>query len=359
MFMNAKLKIGIVYDVIYPYVKGGVEKRNWEIARRLAKRHEVHIFGMKFWEGEDVIRKEGVFLHGVCRPRMLYRNEGRRSIKQALYFSIHLAKPLMKTELDVIDCSNFPYFPLFVCKLKRKPLVATWHEVWGKKYWLEYLGWKGYIGNLVEIISAKLPDKIVSVSEHTQDNLLNVLGRKSEVVHNGISIGDIVRIKAKRDKNRIITVGRLLPFKNVDLIINAMPECLKKNKNAHLVIIGEGPERERLEKLAFGLPVEFKNFVKKHDGLLKEIKSSGVFVTQSSREGFGIIVIEALACGTAVVIPPYLSEFPYAKMCTVADGGQIAKKIFEAKPVARKDVEHFDWDGIAQEMERVYRGVVG
>lgn len=46
------MKIGIVYDVIYPYVKGGVEKRNWEIAKRLAKRHEVHIFGMKFWKRE-------------------------------------------------------------------------------------------------------------------------------------------------------------------------------------------------------------------------------------------------------------------------------------------------------------------
>lgn len=350
------MKIGIIYDVIYPYVKGGVEKRNWEIARRLAKRHEVHLFGMKFWDGEDVIRKEGVFLHGVCKPRALYKEEGRRSIKEALCFSLHLIRPLMKADVDVIDCSNFPYFPLFVCKLKRKPLVATWHEVWGKKYWLEYLGWKGYIGNLVEIISAKLPDKIVSVSEHTEAELLRVLGRKSEVVHNGISIGDVLRIKinAKRDKNRIITAGRLLPFKNVDLIIKAMPEILKKNKKAHLVIIGEGPERERLEKLAHGLPVEFKNFVKNHDGLLKEIKSSGVFVTQSSREGFGIIVIEALACGTAVVIPKYLSGFPYARMCTIADGAQIAEKIFEAKPVALREVAQFDWDFIAKEMESVY-----
>jgi len=43
------MKIAFVYDVIYPYVKGGVEKRVWELATRLIRRgHEVHLFGMKF-----------------------------------------------------------------------------------------------------------------------------------------------------------------------------------------------------------------------------------------------------------------------------------------------------------------------
>ncbi|MBU4452029.1 MAG: glycosyltransferase family 4 protein, partial [Nanoarchaeota archaeon] len=185
-----------------------------------------------------------------------------------------------------------------------------------------------------------------------------VLGRKSDVAHNGISVQEISKIKAKRDKNRIITVGRLVPFKNVDLIIKAMPDVLKKNKKAHLVIIGEGPERERLEKLAIGLPVEFKNFVKEHNTLLKEIKSSGVFVTQSSREGFGIIVLEALACGTAVVIPQYLSEFPYAKMCMIANGEMLVEAISNPKKANPESVKDFDWDFIADEMEDIYRGVV-
>ena len=48
------MKIAFVYDAIYPYVKGGVEKRVWELAVRLSRRgHEVHLFGMKFWDGED------------------------------------------------------------------------------------------------------------------------------------------------------------------------------------------------------------------------------------------------------------------------------------------------------------------
>ena len=68
------MKIAFVYDVIYPYVKGGVEKRIWELAIRLTSRgHEVHLFGMKFWDGEDnLIRGGGVPARGLSRSKTLF-----------------------------------------------------------------------------------------------------------------------------------------------------------------------------------------------------------------------------------------------------------------------------------------------
>ncbi len=75
------MRIAYVFDAVYPFVKGGVERRIWEVSRRLAdKGHDVHIYGMKYWTGEDTISREGVSLHGVCRPRELYSG-GRRSIR--------------------------------------------------------------------------------------------------------------------------------------------------------------------------------------------------------------------------------------------------------------------------------------
>ena len=57
------MKIAQVRDTLYPYTKGGAQKRVWEISKRLAKRgHEVHIFGMKYWDGDDVILKGGEIL---------------------------------------------------------------------------------------------------------------------------------------------------------------------------------------------------------------------------------------------------------------------------------------------------------
>src|SRR3989304_4053497 len=129
-------RIALVYDCIYPYTKGGGEKRYYEIAKRLAiKGHEVHLYGMKFWEGQDVLQKEGLYLHGICPPKPLYTKDGRRSIRQAVFFGIHCLK-LIKENFDIIDCCSFPYFSLLTCKfacfLKGKKLHSTWHEVWGK-----------------------------------------------------------------------------------------------------------------------------------------------------------------------------------------------------------------------------------
>ena len=97
-----------------------MEKRVWELAIRLTRRgHEVHLFGMKFWDGEDILIREGVFLHGVCPAQKLYVG-GRRTIWQALYFSIHLISPLLKERFDIIDCQQFPYFSCFSAKLFSK-----------------------------------------------------------------------------------------------------------------------------------------------------------------------------------------------------------------------------------------------
>jgi len=66
------MKIAFVYDAIYPYVKGGVEKRVEELAVRLSRRgHEIHLFGMKFWDGEDILMRDGIYLHGVCPAQKL------------------------------------------------------------------------------------------------------------------------------------------------------------------------------------------------------------------------------------------------------------------------------------------------
>ena len=147
------MKIAFVYDAIYPYVKGGVEKRIWELAVRLSRKgHEVHLFGMKFWAGDDLLIREGVYLHGVSPAQKLYAG-GRRSIWQPLWFSICLTVPLMREKCDIIDCQQFPYFSCisagFVSRIRKIPLTITWIEVWGD-YWYEYIGKMGFLGKLIE-----------------------------------------------------------------------------------------------------------------------------------------------------------------------------------------------------------------
>ncbi|RLG32158.1 hypothetical protein DRN98_05680 [Methanosarcinales archaeon] len=140
------MKLAYIYDAVYPWIKGGAEKRIYEISKRLAERgHEVHWYGLKWWDGENDIVQEGVYLHGIGRWDNLYVN-GRRSIKEGLYFGIKTLTRL-KGDFDIIDCQEAPYFPCFSAKvhslLNKSKLVITWHEVWGD-YWYEYLGRKGF-----------------------------------------------------------------------------------------------------------------------------------------------------------------------------------------------------------------------
>ena len=123
------MKVAFVYDAIYPWVKGGAELRIHQLGRRLSLQgHDVHLFGVKWWEGEDVLKYEGMTLHGVCKARDLYVN-GRRSISEALVFSLKLFPALINERFDIIDVSVFPYFSCFTVKaisvLKNIPIVFT------------------------------------------------------------------------------------------------------------------------------------------------------------------------------------------------------------------------------------------
>src|SRR5579863_1333370 len=103
MTANKKTTIAFVYDAIYPYIKGGAERRYFEIGKRLALLgFDVHLYGMKLWKGPDVIKKEGMTLHGICTAQNLYTTTGRRSILQAMHFGMSCFK-LFKENFDVID----------------------------------------------------------------------------------------------------------------------------------------------------------------------------------------------------------------------------------------------------------------
>ena len=151
-----KLKIAIVYDMIYPYSIGGAEYRNFSLAKELIlKGCEVHLFGIKMWSGTKTKKiTDNFFMHGVSTSKKKYNFKGQRKIFDPIKYSFFLFFELNKYDFDIIDCSAFPYFPAFSCKLysliKKKPLIITWHEVW-QDYWPEYHKNIAFIGTTIEV----------------------------------------------------------------------------------------------------------------------------------------------------------------------------------------------------------------
>jgi len=373
------MKIAYVYDVIYPFVKGGIQKRVWEIAKRLAKNHEVHIYGMKYWGGENIALRDGVYLHGVCKPMELYVGS-RRSIKEAFYFAAKIFKPIMKEDFEVIDCQHAPYFHCFTVRLcsliRNSQFLITFHEVWGD-YWLEYLGFKGLFGKIIEKSTARLPKAMIAVSEKTKEGLLS-LGAPEEcisIVPNGIDFQRIQHVKPSNEKFDVIYVGRLISHKNVDLLLSALSIVKKRIPNIRCAVIGNGPEMIKLKilckKLNLLKNVKFFGFVKDDEKVYSLMKSSKIFVLPSIREGFGVVVLEANACG----IPVITVEHELNSAADLIKNGKngfvvkvspnaIANKIIEMiwrldlneiSKHAKNFAKQYDWGVITKKVEDVYR----
>ncbi|WP_336000335.1 glycosyltransferase family 4 protein [Halorientalis halophila] len=367
------MRICYVYDAIYPWETGGVQKRVWEIARRLADDHDVHWYGLKYWDGPATTEREGVTLHGVAEPPDLYMDD-RRSIGEALSFTAALAGPLAGAEFDVIDCQEFPYFPAFASKLSsvlgEAALCLTWHEVWGD-YWYEYLGRKGLFGKAVERAVATLPDAHLAVSDRTKADLAGLGVADTYHVPNGIDQAQIASVApADRDVD-VLFAGRFIPEKNPELLVEAIDDLRDRWPDVSCTLVGDGPRREavdeEIERRALEGNVSTLDFREDYEDVLALMQAAEVFVLPSRREGFGITALEALACGTPVVTIDHpqnaatelvddetgavTAETPAA----LAQGIERARSVDGDACVER--ASRYDWDRIAAQTEATYAAV--
>ncbi len=145
-------------------------------------------------------------------------------------------------------------------------------------------------------------------------NKLSDKNQLSSVVSNGINlsefkpigIGDFnERFDIPSDKVKLLFVGRLYPEKSIDTLIKAIPHIIKKHSNTHIMIVGAGHLRPKLEKLVHSLGVDkyitFLGLVSEEDKILA-YNASDIFVLPSVAELEGMVVLEAMACGKPLVI---------------------------------------------------------
>ncbi|OGI68258.1 hypothetical protein A2738_02235 [Candidatus Nomurabacteria bacterium RIFCSPHIGHO2_01_FULL_42_15] len=136
----------------------------------------------------------------------------------------------------------------------------------------------------------------------------------SAVISNGINlkefgpakIGDFYeRYGIPADKIKLLFVGRLYPEKSIDTLIKAIPQIIKEHPNTHVMIVGGGHLRPKLEKLTDRLGVRkhvtFLGLIDEEDKILA-YNASDIFVLPSLAELEGMVVLEAMACGKPIVI---------------------------------------------------------
>lgn len=123
-------------------------------------------------------------------------------------------------------------------------------------------------------------------------------------IPNGIAVGPppVRAPLVPADTVRFITVGRLAPVKNVALLLDAFAQVVASHSNVSLRIVGDGPERARLEQqaaqLGISAQVDFAGFRSDTDALLG---AADAFVLPSLSEGIPMAVLEAMRAGLPVV----------------------------------------------------------
>ncbi len=143
---------------------------------------------------------------------------------------------------------------------------------------------------------------------------LSKKNKKSVVISNGINleyfqkkdVGDFYeRFKISNNKINLLFLGRLFPEKSVETIIKALPYIIEKNDNVHLIIVGAGYLRKKLEKLAEILEVDkyisFLGIISEEDKV-SAYNSSDIFILPSLAELEGMVVLEAMACGKPIIV---------------------------------------------------------
>jgi len=299
-------RVVVVSDTMYPWFIGGKEERLRVLRNHLdTEKFEVIFATMKWWDGPAPESH-----HAICKKIDVYHN-GRRSIFSSLYFALSCFK-VLRFKPDLVEADQMPFLQIWplklVCLFLRIPLCVTWHEVWGPKYWKEYLGNLGPIAGYIESMSMRLPDRIIAVSEMTRQRLIaqGVDGAKVSLVANTVDALDIRSAKTNLPATDLLYVGRLIEHKRVDLLLDSLSHLKSQGHLHSLSVVGQGPQLEALMEQAVSLGVVnqvtfYSKPLSSQDiwGLMGICK---VFVSPSEREGFGIAALEAITAGTRVIL---------------------------------------------------------
>ena len=201
---------------------------------------------------------------------------------------------------------------------------------------------------------------------------------KIQIIPNGVDTTRFTPPANEDRDNLILYVGSFIERKGVKYLLAAMPEVFRSFPRYHLVLIGEGPQYLPLKQLAESLGIaEWVTFLgfQPQDQIRTWMQRAKLLVLPSLEEALGVVLLEALACGTPVVasrvdgirdvITPDVGG-----LVSPADPTALSKAIqgVLANPRQWADMSHhareravmnYDWDHIASQFIALYQSITG
>jgi glycosyltransferase involved in cell wall biosynthesis len=308
------MRICLVYDCLFPYTVGGAERWYRNLAERLAAEgHEVTYLTLRQWERGARLDLDPRVRVVTAGPHLaLYTESGRRRILPPLVFGAGVLWHLLRhgRRYEVVHTCSFPYFSLLAAALVRPlgrfALVVDWHEVWSATYWREYLGpLGGLIGKTVQRLCARVPQRAFCFSRLHARRLRAEGLRSQPTVLEGEYAGSLQTPVARAAEPLIVFAGRLIPEKRAPLAVAAFAAAAQRIAGLRGEFYGDGPERAALAQAIVEHGVQdiavAPGFVEA--SVVDEALTRALcMISTSSREGYGMVVVEASAHATPSVL---------------------------------------------------------
>lgn len=354
---------------------GGISRYYTEVFSILNKREDVEI---KF----PIYSTENHYLKSTD---LLAENKFLTSLYRILDFFKISSKTLKKKKTDqlldkIVQENNFDLFvptyydPYFINLINGKPFVLTIYDMIHELLPQYFEGDPYNVKEFKSILIDKA-SRIIAVSHNTKKDILkffpNIDADKIVVIHHGSSIKIDHDVKVDLPPNYILFVGSRANYKNFKLLVNSAAQILKQDPNLILLAAGGGEftkeEITLIDKHGLKKQIIQKDFEENELGHF--YKNAKCFVFPSAYEGFGIPVLESMACGCPIILSNS-SSFPevagdagiYFDNNSETDLNKKIQMVLSDKNLRNvysqkglEQVNKFDWNVAAQHCLQVYK----
>jgi len=320
--------VAVAYDCLFPYSTGGGERQYRAFADELGRAGlDVDYLTAVQWDGptpaEDRFR-----IVPVTGRLSLYSPDGVRRIPAALRYAAGLLGALVRRrkQYAAVIVSGLPIFNVFAARLallgSGTRIVVDYLEVWHRRQWVEYSGLvTGTIAWVLQRAAIALTPLATCHSQLSATRLRREGLRRPPLVSPGLIDGaaDVSSPSPAATPPYVLYVGRHIPDKRVEVLPAAVAVARESIPDLRLVVLGTGPSsdavRAEVRRVGGEDWTDFPGFVS--DAELDTLLHGALALANPSRrEGYGLVVVEANAHGTPVVL--------------VADEGNAATELIDA-----------------------------
>jgi len=309
----------LLLSQFFSITRGGGEYVFHSIAKKLAENgHNVFVITNKI-KNEKYLEESKIKLIFVP-PTLEYKGGLPPTFSDNIKYTLNAVRKgrkIIKTEeIDLIHSNNFApaLAGSILSQITSKPHITTIHDIFslgGKDFWKKWgeqsdiskLNVK--IGPFFEKILVKLKHNCIhTVSEATKDDLIKFGVKKPiYVIPNFIQNQPCLNLKPNR--NQFIFVGRLVFYKNLEVVLKAIKIVKDDFPEIKLIIVGDGPFKNKLQelvkKLNINSNVKFTGYISNEEKS-KLISESNALVFPSLFEGFGLVMLESFAQKRPVIV---------------------------------------------------------